>query len=286
MSLENRSAMLHFGILNVNKPPGRTSREVVDDVERLTRPARAGHAGTLDPLATGVLVICVGRATRLIEYIQRMRKHYRATFLLGRRSDTDDIEGRVLELAEAPEPSHLALDRVLPKFLGTIQQRPPAHSAVKIAGQRAYTLARRGKIPELAPRPVTVHRLAVCRYEYPELELEIECGSGTYVRALGRDLAEALDTGAVMSALERTAIGRFRIENAVTIDELKAETLPRFLQPAIDAVADLPHIELTDPQLNEICNGRPISMPVGESCAAAKPPLGRVFDPEAQTRRE
>jgi tRNA pseudouridine55 synthase len=253
--------MALFGILNVNKPAGRTSREVVDYVERLTRPDRAGHAGTLDPLATGVLVICVGRATRLIEYVQRMTKQYRATFLLGRRSDTDDVEGQVTEIPDAAQPTAAMVDQVLPQFVGQIQQRPPAHSAVKVAGRRAYDLARRGQAIQLAPRPVTIHRLAVCRYEYPELELEIECGSGTYVRALGRDLAAALGTGAVMSALQRTAVGGFRIEDAAAIDDLTADALPRLMQPAIAAVAELPRVELTDAQSIEIRNGRPIAAP-------------------------
>jgi tRNA pseudouridine55 synthase len=266
--------MAFFGILNVNKPPGHTSRDVVDCVERLIRPERAGHAGTLDPLATGVLVICVGRATRLIEYIQRMSKRYRATFLLGRRSETDDVEGEVADIPAAPQPSRAMLDRRLPHFLGEIQQRPPAHSALKIAGRRAYELARRGHTVELASRPVMIHRLAVCRYEYPELELEIECGSGTYVRALGRDLAAALGTGAVMSALVRTAIGGFRLEDAVTLDELTAETLLQRLQPAITAVADLPRLELTEDQWTEIRNGRPIGLPSDVSGEAAKRQAG------------
>jgi tRNA pseudouridine55 synthase len=249
-----------FGILNVNKPAGCTSRDVVDKIERLSLPAKAGHAGTLDPLATGVLVICVGQATRLIQYIQRMPKHYRATFVLGRRSETDDIEGNVVEIAGAPIPSRAMLDRALPQFVGAIQQRPPAHSAVKVRGKRAYQLARSGKTMDLAPRTVTIHSLVVRRYDYPELELEIECGSGTYVRALGRDLAEALGTGTVMSSLERTAIGGFRAQNAVSVEELNPETLPRYLQSALAAVADLPRCVLTDAQLSEIRHGRPIKL--------------------------
>jgi tRNA pseudouridine55 synthase len=260
-----------FGILNVNKAPGRTSRDVVDHIERLVRPDKAGHAGTLDPLARGVLVICVGRATRLIQYVQRMPKQYRATFLLGRRSETDDVESQVVEIAGAP-PSRAALERALPAFMGEIQQRPPAYSAIKIAGRRAYQLARRGEQVQLASRPVTIHRLDMIRYEYPQLELDVECGSGTYIRALGRDLAAALGTAAVMSALERTAIGHFTIDGAVSLDELSAETLPQHLQPAATAVADLARIELNDPQQEEIRHGRPIALPVsvgaGRSSAA------------------
>lgn len=178
--------MAPFGVLIVDKPAGVTSRDVVDRIERLVRPAKAGHAGTLDPLATGVLVICVGQATRLIRFVQQMRKQYQATFLLGRQSETDDIEKDVIAIPDAVEPTRALLDHVLPRFVGEIQQRPPAHSAIKIAGRRAYKLARKGADFELAARTVTIHQIDVRRYEYPELELAIECGSGTYIRARPR----------------------------------------------------------------------------------------------------
>jgi tRNA pseudouridine55 synthase len=161
-------------------------------------------------------------------------------------------------LGGAPEPTRAAIEAALPQFTGEIWQRPPRHSAVKVGGQRAYDLARRGQAFELPPRTVTVHRLTVTRYHYPEVEMEIECGSGTYVRALGRDLAEALGTAAVMSALERTAIGRFRLEDAVPVDELNDDSLAQYLQPPSAAVADLPRVELTDNQLTEIRFGRSI----------------------------
>src|SRR3972149_1845555 len=154
-----------FGILSHNKPAGCTSRDVVSQVERLTLPAKCGHAGTLDPLATGVLVVCVGQATRLIQYVQRLRKQYRGTFLLGRRSVTDDVEGAVEELPDAPQPERDAVEAALGAFRGEIEQRPPAHSAIKIGGQRAYDLARRGEQFELAARTVSVYRLEILRYE-------------------------------------------------------------------------------------------------------------------------
>jgi tRNA pseudouridine55 synthase len=251
-------AMALIGVLNVNKPAGPTSRDVVDRVERLIWPAKVGHAGTLDPLATGVLVICVGQATRLIQYVQRMPKTYRATFLLGQRSETDDLEGELMPVVEAAEPPRGALDRVLTRFTGAIQQRPPAHSAIKLAGRRAYELARRGVEVDLQSRTVTIHKIVVRRYDYPELELDVDCGSGTYIRALGRDIGEALGTGAVMTALERMAIGAFQIERAVKLDELTADTLPQHLQPALAAVADLPRVALSDAQRIEVRHGRPI----------------------------
>src|SRR6476620_12096121 len=139
----NAFNMTLIGLLNIDKPRGLTSRDAVNRVERLVRPAKAGHAGTLDPLATGVLVICVGQATRLIRFVQMMRKQYRATFLLGRQSETDDLEGEVIEIPNATKPTRAAIDAVLAQFVGDIEQRPPAHSAIKIAGSRSYKLARR-----------------------------------------------------------------------------------------------------------------------------------------------
>lgn len=247
-----------FGILNVNKSAGLTSRAVVDRVDRLIRPIRSGHAGTLDPLAMGVLVICVGQATRLIQYVQQMPKTYHATFLLGHRSETDDTEGEVIPLTDPPMPSRHEIDQVLPQFTGDIQQRPPDHSAVKLAGKRAYKLARRGIAVEIAPRAVTIHSINIRRYEYPQLEVDVICGSGTYIRSLGRDLGAALGTAAIMTALERSAIGNFNIKDAITPDDLDLEALVCCLQPALVAIPDLPRVVLTDAQLIEIRNGRPI----------------------------
>jgi tRNA pseudouridine55 synthase len=266
--------MAFNGILNVNKPPAWTSRDVVNRVDRLCSPSKAGHAGTLDPLATGVLVICVGQATRLIEYVQRMRKRYRATFLLGRSSDTDDTEGDITVNADAPMPSRMDIDDSLQRFVGSISQRPPAHSAIKVQGRPAYRLARQGVAVELAPRVVEVHSLRVLRYDYPALDLDIECGSGTYVRALGRDLAAELGTTAVMSALERTAVGAFRVADAVALDELSAETVAKHLKPPITAVTELPRVELDDAKLNEIRHGRSISL--SGSAGAASPEWAAV----------
>src|SRR4051794_20169774 len=258
------------GILNVCKPAGMTSRDVVDRVKWMTRPEKVGHAGTLDPLATGVLVICVGQATRLIQYVQRLRKSYAATFLLGCHSDTDDLEGEVIPVANAAIPSREQLDEVLAQFLGEIQQRPPDHSAIKIGGRRAYKLARRGEMLELAPRTVTIHSMNVRRYEYPELEVDIECGSGTYIRALGRDIGEALETGALMSQLQRTAIGWFHAEDACRLEDLAPETLQQLLQPPIQAVRDLARVTLTDAEHEEIRHGRPIGHSLGPTTDPAK----------------
>ena len=250
------SATRLTGILNVNKPPGVTSRRAVDCVQNAVRPFKAGHAGTLDPLATGVLVVCVGSATRLIEYVQRMHKKYRAAFLLGRTSETEDVEGEVVELADAPQPSEQKIIDASAAFVGEIMQRPPAFSALKVQGQRAHKLARSGKKVELDPRPVTVYRLDIIRYNYPELVVDVECSRGTYVRSLGRDLAESLGTGAVMSELVRTAIGGFRLEDGVALNAITSDSVDKFLQPPSTAVADLPSIQLTAAQLEAVRHGR------------------------------
>lgn len=270
-----------IGIFNVNKPSGVSSRKVVDVVQRLVRPTKCGHAGTLDPLAAGVLVICVGPATRLIPYVQRMPKTYRATFLLGRSSPTDDTEGDVTLLERAREPSAADVNATLPRFMGQIEQRPPDFSAVKVAGERAYALARRSRPVDLAPRNVTIHQLALRRYAYPELELDIECSSGTYVRSLGRDLAAALGTGAVMSALQRTAIGGFRVENAVRADDINGDNLMQHLLPPLTAVADLPRITLDEEQLEDIRHGRPIELSQLAS-AGVEPPEAAALDNAGQ----
>ncbi len=253
--------MSRFGLLNLNKPLGCTSRDAVDHVARLVRPDKAGHAGTLDPLASGVLVVCVGQATRLIEYVQRMRKRYIATFLLGRHSPTEDVEGDVTIVPDAPRPDLGDIVRAAARLTGEIMQRPPAFSAVKVGGRRAYSLARAGKQVDLAPRPVTVFGIQVIDYTYPELTLEIECGSGTYVRSLGRDLAESLGTSAVMSDLVRTAIGGFRLEEACGVDELTPENIDQKLLPALAAVESLPRVELDEGQLRRIRNGLSIELP-------------------------
>jgi tRNA pseudouridine55 synthase len=255
------------GILNINKSAGMTSRGVVDIVQRLVWPAKAGHAGTLDPLATGVLVVCVGSATKLIEYVQRMPKSYIGTFLLGRQSETEDIEGEVVELSDPPVPELEEIQQAAKNLTGDILQRPPAFSALKIDGRRAYKLARQGKQVELQPRPISVHRIAVRSYAYPELVLEIDCGGGTYVRSLGRDLAESLGSAAVMSALVRTAIGNFRLEEALDPNELTSQNIAQCLLPMLCAVEYLPRLELSAEEVARVHNGQVIPKPI--PCAEA-----------------
>lgn len=244
-----------FGLININKPSGWGSRATLTRIERLVRPIKVGHAGTLDPLAAGVLVACIGPATRLIEHIQQMPKEYCATFLLGRRSPSDDVDSEVEMLFDPPQPTRAEIEAALPAFTGVIDQRPPAYSAVKVEGQRAYKLARRGRAVEISSRKVEVYSIALDRYEYPEVELSIRCSGGTYVRSLGRDLAEGLGTAAVMSALVRTAIGPFRIEDAMNARTPDLARMQEYLLSPLAAIPAAPRLSLTSKQVFDLQHG-------------------------------
>lgn len=227
-------------IFNIDKPGGMTSRSVVDRVVRRVGDRRAGHAGTLDPLATGVLVVAVGPATRLVEYIQRYSKTYVAEILLDRFSDTDDVEGEMAPVQVAQPPERSEVEATLERFRGEILQRPPKYSALKVEGKRAYRLARQGKEVELAPRPVRIDALEVIEYDFPRLVLRIDCGGGTYIRSLARDLGAAMGTGGVLAALRRTAIGPYRALTATTLDRLLSEDWQDAVLPVESAVGGLP----------------------------------------------
>jgi tRNA pseudouridine55 synthase len=260
------------GLLVVDKPGGITSRKAVDLARRwFGRKTRIGHAGTLDPLATGVLVLCLGQATRLVEYVQRMGKTYRSVFRLGARSDTDDADGTITPTPEVVVPELSAVNDALAGFVGVIEQTPPAYSAAKVTGQRAYDLAREGKDVSLAPRDVHVHGVDVLRYEHPELEIEVRCGKGTYIRSLARDLGERLGCGAYVQALRRTRIGPFAEEQAVGIDADMATVTGRILPIGL-AVAELPAMVLAEGDRRRLRNGLGVEIPqgvdVGESEAA------------------
>ena len=244
-----------FGIFNIHKRAGWTSHGVIQRVRRLAGRARTGYAGTLDPLAEGVLVVCVGPATRLLNYVQQMPKQYVATFMLGRRSPSDDLETPVETLSDPPRPTLAEVEAALKRFTGEIHQRPPAYSAVKVEGRRAYELARQGAELALAPRPVQVDRLLVRRYDYPSLELEIDCGSGMYVRSLGRDVAEALGTHAVMTNLVRCAVGPFRLDDAIDAAGMGDEPLLQRLQSPLMVVSHLPRLVLSAEQVAWVHRG-------------------------------
>ncbi|MBI1917310.1 MAG: tRNA pseudouridine(55) synthase TruB [Planctomycetes bacterium] len=249
------------GLLVLDKPGGMTSRDAVDRALRwFPRGTRVGHTGTLDPLATGVLVLCVGSATRLTEYVQQMAKTYQTTVRLGARSDTDDADGTVTPVAEAVAPTREQLEACLQGFLGEIEQVPPAFSAAKVTGQRAYDLARRGDEVTLQPRKVSVYGIDVRRYDYPEGDLEVRCGKGTYIRSLARDLGERLGCGGLVQMLRRTRVGPFHCEDAVPLDADPEAARSRLL-PLTAAVADLPLLTMPAPAVAQLRQGRAIPSP-------------------------
>jgi tRNA pseudouridine55 synthase len=245
-----------LGLLNLHKPIGITSRDAVNRVQRIIRPVKVGHAGTLDPSAEGVLVLCLGKATRLISYVQDRPKRYLGSFELGKVSTTDDREGEITEAGPLTEISREDLENILPQFAGDIKQVPPAYSAVHVKGKRAYELARKGADVELEPRMVHIDSLEITDWDFPRFSLAIECGSGTYIRSLGRDIGETLGCGAYMTGLVRTAVGEFTLENALNFDDLSQEFIDRNLIPAGEAVRHLPRATCHDSEKTNILNGK------------------------------
>jgi tRNA pseudouridine55 synthase len=228
------------GVIPVAKPAGVTSRRVVDVVARALGTRSVGHAGTLDPLATGVVVVCVGHATKLVDYVHELPKHYAGSFLLGQWSPSDDLETTVEKESAPVRPSRAEIEAALPAFRGAILQRPCDYSAVHVGGQRAYRIARKGKPIELEAKPVRIERLEITGYEWPRLGLAIECSSGTFVRAIGRDLAAALGTRAVMESLVRTAVGPFTLGQSLALDDVTADSARAALLSPGAAVPHLP----------------------------------------------
>ena len=227
------------GFLNLNKPAGLTSHDCVAKVRRLLHLKRVGHGGTLDPAATGVLPIAVGKATRLLQYLPQ-DKAYRATIRLGVRTTTDDLEG---EIVSTESGNDLTLDEILPvlrQFEGTIQQVPPMYSAIQVQGRRLYDLARAGETVEVPVRTVKIDRIQVLDWrpgEFPELDVAIACGSGTYIRAIARDLGDVLNTGGTLAALIRTSSAGFELTDSLTLEELEAQLQQNTFQPVPPATA-------------------------------------------------
>jgi tRNA pseudouridine55 synthase len=209
------------GLLIIDKPPGMTSRDVVNRIQRLLpRGTKIGHTGTLDPLASGVLVLCIGKATKLADSIQALGKTYEARIRLGAASDTDDADGEIVIRDVAEPPSREAIEARLAGFVGSIEQTPPAYSAVKVGGRRAYTLARKGQNVELKPRTVRVDAIEVIKYDWPWLDLKIDCGKGTYIRSIARDLGIALGVGGMIETLRRTKVGPYTIDASTILENV------------------------------------------------------------------
>ncbi len=248
-----------FGLLVVDKPAGPTSHDVVQWVRRGTGVKKVGHTGTLDPRASGILLLCLGRATRLSEYLLHEPKRYLAWIHFGRSTTTYDAEGDVVgETGRSPDKQ--ALERTLREFQGTLEQRPPAYSAVKVKGRRAYKLSRRGEVLELKPRQVTIEKLILRSYQPPMLELEVHCSAGTYIRSLAHDLGQRLQTGAHLAELRRTRVGAFGLDQAVELSVLgeavEAELWRRYLIPAAQALPDMPAVMVQGEKLQRVRHGR------------------------------
>ncbi len=221
---------------------------------------KVGHAGTLDPLAEGVLVLGVGRAVRLVPYVQQQPKHYRAKFLIGQSSVSGDLEDDVQLHPEFPVPTIAQLESVARSMIGSIQQTPPAHSAIWIDGKRAHQRVRDGEQVEMPSRTVEIHSIELLRYNFPELEADIVCGSGTYIRTVGLDWATAAGSTAVMAHLRRDAIGRFVHTQAVSIEQLREDDLESLLLPPSMAVSQMTQITLTTDQSVRLGHGLAIEL--------------------------
>jgi tRNA pseudouridine55 synthase len=254
------------GLLVLNKPSGPTSRELVDRVAEMFPRTKVGHAGTLDPLASGILIICVGSATRLTDELHELSKSYRTVIRLGARSDTHDALGSIAAVEDPPVPGMRELEEALKPMRGSVMQQPPEHSALKVKGKRAYDLARAGRPVALVPRMVQIDRIDVLAYTWPYLELEIDCSKGTYIRAVARDVGDALGCGGYVQTLERTRIGPFSLEQSISLEGLGTDSVAGLIRPSLEAVGHLRRVILEEALLGEVVQGRAIAAPESLGC--------------------
>lgn len=260
LSIDLKNAI--SGVLVVDKPIGLTSHDVVQIVRKGTNIRRAGHTGTLDPRASGVLVVLIGPAVRLSEYVSASDKRYQAVVRLGVSTDTYDADGRVDHTAPV-DVTEEQFEAALKNFVGEIEQVPPPYSAVKIKGRKAYEMAREGEEVDLAPRKINVYNLELLEWAPPEAVIDVYCSSGTYVRSLAHDLGETLGCGAHLVGLRRTKSGRFTLRDAVPLRKLKEHfdngTWYQLLIPAAEALSDWPAIELSQEQVDSVRHGHRIA---------------------------
>jgi tRNA pseudouridine55 synthase len=256
------------GLLVIDKPSGMTSRDAVNCVQKwFPRKTKIGHTGTLDPLATGVLVVCVGAATRLADYVQAMGKRYTSRFRFGATSTTDDADGAITETPNAAVPTREQIETVFARFVGTIEQMPPVFSALKLDGQRAHDLARHGKDVQLAARAVRIDAIRVTGYEWPFLDVEVDCGKGTYIRSIARDVGAALGCGGLVQVLRRTRVGPFTVEQGVGVDVAPS---PVKLLPMSTAVAGMTRVLLNADEARRIQQGQRVR--VTSASGGCQPP--------------
>lgn len=247
------------GWINLDKPLGLTSTQALGKIRRYLNPQKIGHAGTLDPLATGILPVALGEATKLIPYIQDREKTYRFTVRWGEQRSTDDAEGEILHTSDT-RPTENAISALLPHFIGEIEQTPPQFSAIKVDGQRAYDLARSGEDVALKSRIVTIHSLEITNHSEQDTSFQTICGKGTYIRSIARDLGQKLGCYGYVSHLRREAVSSFKLENAISLDNLEktCNSADRFddlleLQSVLD---DIPALELSSPEAAKLQNGQ------------------------------
>jgi tRNA pseudouridine55 synthase len=247
------------GVLVVDKPVGMTSHDVVQVIRNGTGLRRAGHTGTLDPRASGVLVVLVGPAVRLSEFVSASDKRYQAIIRLGSSTDTYDADGKITASAQSVNVTEEQFEKVLATFVGEIEQTPPPYSAVKVQGRKAYEMAREGEEVELAPRKITVHHLEVLEWAPPEVVIDVHCSSGTYVRSLANDLGATLGCGAYLVGLRRTKSGRFSLREATPLRKLQeafhAGDWYQYLIPAAEALAEWPAVELGPDDVENVRHG-------------------------------
>jgi tRNA pseudouridine55 synthase len=269
------------GILNIHKRSGMTSHDVVQAARRILKEKRIGHTGTLDPMATGVLVLCVGKATRIAQYLEAGEKEYEAVMRLGQTTDTLDAEGQILETRTYVPPDRAQVLKALERFTGSIMQQPPAYSALKVSGVPSYKLAREGKAEPLKPRAVTIANIALQHFEDPFLSLAVRCSKGVYIRTLCADLGEVLLAGAHLTKLVRTRSGRFTIETSITLDRLaelgEAGSLGQALVSMDEALADMPLVAVNEAESGRIQHGN--SVPLLGNYSWAGSPLLRIHGP-------
>jgi len=247
------------GILNINKTTGMTSHDVVAKIRKLLKQKRVGHAGTLDPAASGVLPICVGHGTRVAEYLSESGKAYRAEILFGIVTDTYDREGSILRTSDTRKLSLASIEERLPHFMGAQMQMPPLYSAIKLQGQPAYKRMRAGEEITLEPRPIEIYALHIVTWQAPVLTLDIECSKGTYIRSLAYDLGEQLGCGAHLAGLIRTRSGPFTLEKSSTLEQLtdiiEQGTLSEYIFPADYAIQQYPALHLDEETSTRVLHG-------------------------------
>lgn len=266
------------GILNIHKPTGMTSHDVVARVRKLLKQRRVGHAGTLDPAASGVLPICVGQGTRVAEYLSESGKEYQATLIFGIETNTYDVEGEVTRTASTDHLDLASIEQALGAFRGPQMQVPPRYSAIKIQGQAAYKRTRAGEELVLEARPIEIKQLEIVSWQSPTLVLDIACSKGTYIRSLAYDLGRALGCGAHLAGLVRTRSGPFSLAESITLEELSQASersqIASYLQPADRALAQYPALHLSEEEAARVMHGNAFAWPDIE----AEKSLARVYN--------